>query len=83
MGALTIVFAVMLILLNVMLHSFIILPVRRISRLADEISLGNLTVPEFDEANRDEIGSLAQSFNRMRRSLVAALKLLEQQAASS
>lgn len=82
MGALTIVFAVMLILLNLMLHYFIIVPVRRISRLADEISLGNLTVPEFDEANRDEIGSLAQSFNRMRRSLVAALKLLEQPAAS-
>src|ERR1700733_14322675 len=83
MSALTILFAVMLVLLNVMLHSFIIVPARRISRLADEISLGNLTVPEFDESNRDEIGSLAQSFNRMRRSLVAALKLLEQPAASS
>jgi protein-histidine pros-kinase len=83
MGALTIVFAMMLILLNVMLHSFIIVPVRRISRLADEISLGNMTVPEFDEAHQDEIGSLAQSFNRMRRSLVAALKLLDQPAVSS
>jgi protein-histidine pros-kinase len=83
MGALTIVFAVMLILLNLMLHWFIIVPVRRISRLADEISLGSLTVPEFDEANRDEIGTLAQSFNRMRRSLIAALKLLEQPPASS
>lgn len=83
MGALTIVFAVMLLLLNVMLHMFIIVPVGRISRLADEISLGNMAVPEFNEANHDEIGSLAQAFNRMRRSLVAALKLLEQQAAPS
>jgi protein-histidine pros-kinase len=83
MGALAIVFAVMLLLLNVMLHLFIIVPVSRISRLADEISLGNMAVPEFNEAQHDEIGSLAQAFNRMRRSLVAALKLLEQPAASS
>jgi HAMP domain-containing protein len=83
MGALAIVFAVMLLLLNVMLHLFIIVPVSRISRLADEISLGNMEVPEFNEAHHDEIGSLAQAFNRMRRSLVAALKLLEQPAASS
>jgi protein-histidine pros-kinase len=83
MGALTIVFAVMLLLLNVMLHMFIVVPVRRISRLADEISLGNMTAPEFNDANQDEIGSLGQAFNRMRRSLVAALKLLEQPAAPS
>jgi HAMP domain-containing protein len=83
MGALVIVFAAMLVLLNVMLHLFIIVPVSRISRLADEISLGNMAVPEFDEAHHDEIGSLAQAFNRMRRSLVAALKLLEQPVASS
>jgi HAMP domain-containing protein len=83
MGALAIVFAVMLLLLNIMLHLFIIVPVSRISRLADEISLGNMTVPEFNEAHHDEIGSLAQAFNRMRRSLVAALKLLEQPVPSS
>jgi len=82
MGALTIVFAMMLLLLNIMLHIFIVVPVRRISSLADEISLGNLTVPEFDNANRDEIGLLAEAFNRMRRSMVAALKLLEQTPAS-
>lgn len=81
MGALSIVFVVMLILLNVMLHVFIIVPVRRISRLADEISLGNMTVPEFNDANQDEIGSLAQAFNRMRRSTATALKLLEEAAA--
>jgi HAMP domain-containing protein len=83
MGALGIVFAVMLVLLNIMLHLFIIVPVSRMSRLADEISLGNMEAPEFDEAYEDEIGSLAQAFNRMRRSLVAALKLLEQPVASS
>ena len=83
MGGLTIVFAVMLLLVNIVLHLFIIVPVSRISRLADEISLGNMAVPEFNDTTHDEIGSLAEAFNRMRRSLVAALKLLEKYAAAS
>jgi HAMP domain-containing protein len=78
MAALTVVFAVMLALLNVMLHLFIIKPVRRVSALADEISLGNMNVPEFDAMGKDEIGSLSRSFNRMRRSLTSALRLLEE-----
>jgi protein-histidine pros-kinase len=77
MSALAIVFAVMMLLLNVLLRVFIIAPVRRISRTADQVSLGNLAVPEFEHSARDEIGSLAQAFNRMRRSLVTALRLLE------
>jgi protein-histidine pros-kinase len=72
------VFIVMMILLNVMLHFFIILPLRRISAVASEVSLGNLDAPEVALKGRDEIASLADSFNRMRRSLANALKLLEQ-----
>ena len=76
MGGLTIIFAVMLVMLNLLLHFFIIVPVRRISKLADEVSLGNMEVPEFQISSRDEIGSLAVSFNRMRRSLVTAMGML-------
>jgi HAMP domain-containing protein len=76
MGGLTIVFAMMLIMLNLLLHFFIIVPVRRISKLADEVSLGNMDVPEFQFSSGDEIGSLAVSFNRMRRSLVTAMGML-------
>jgi HAMP domain-containing protein len=78
MGSVVVVFAVMLALLNLMLHVFIIRPVRRISALADEVSLGNMGVPEIDDSGKDEIGSLSRSFNRMRRSLAAALRLLEE-----
>ena len=67
----------MLIVLNVLLHWLITGPVRRISDTADEVSLGNMGAPEFDLSQKDEIGSLALSFHRMRRSLVAALRLLE------
>jgi HAMP domain-containing protein len=78
MAVLCLVFLMMLILLNSMLHFFIIAPVRRVSRLADEVSLGNMDVAELDGSRSDEIGSLSRSFNRMRRSLAAALKLLEE-----
>lgn len=76
MAGLTGVFVAILALLNLLLHWFIIGPVRQISRTANEVSLGNMDIPEFDASSNDEIGSLAMSFNRMRRSLVAALHLL-------
>lgn len=78
MATLFFVFLTMLVLLNAMLHFFIISPVQRVSKLADEVSLGNMDVAELDVSGQDEIGSLSRSFNRMRRSLATALKLLEE-----
>ena len=77
MGGLAAVFAVTLLLLNLLLHFLIVRPVRKISSVASEVSLGNLDIPEYQPRGRDEIASLASSFNRMRRSLVDAMKLLE------
>ena len=72
------VFVVMVVLLNLLLHYVIVKPVRRISALAGEVSLGNMDAPEFPVKGRDEIASLAESFNRMRRSLANALRMLEE-----
>lgn len=77
MGGLAAVFGVTLLLLNLLLHFLIVRPVRTISSVASEVSLGNLDIPEYQPRGRDEIASLASSFNRMRRSLVDAMKLLE------
>jgi protein-histidine pros-kinase len=77
MGGMTAVFAVTLLLLNLLLHFLIVRPVRRISAMASEVSLGNLEIPEYQLSSRDEIASLASSFNRMRRSLVGAIRMLE------
>jgi HAMP domain-containing protein len=77
LAGLAAVFAVMLLLLNLLLHLFIVRPVRRISAMASEVSLGNLDIPEYEPRGRDEIASLATSFNRMRRSLVNAMRMLE------
>lgn len=74
--ALTAAFAVTFLLLNVLLHLVVIRRVRRMAAIAGEVSLGNNDAPEFEARGGDEIASLAQSFNRMRRSLVSAMKLL-------
>ena len=76
MGSLAAIFAVTFIVLNVMLSLMIIRPIARMSASADRISQGDFNVPEFGKGS-DEISVLGTSFNRMRRSLQKALKLIE------
>ena len=71
------VFVFLMVLLNVLLWFFIVRPIRRLSHMADEVSTGNLDVPEVRFRRGDEVATLAGSFNRMRISLVKALKMLE------
>lgn len=71
------VFLLAFVVLNITLSVMVIRPIVRMSRAADEISTGNLQIPEFSVNSKDEIGVLATSFNRLRRSLEKAMKLLE------
>jgi len=77
MGSLAAVFAAIIIVLNTMLILVVIRPVNRLSKLADEVSLGNMELPEFQMSGQDEIAVLAESFGRMRKSLARAMKMLE------
>jgi len=70
------VFALMMVLVNLLLHYVIVRPVRRISTAASEVSMGNMEAPEVEVKGRDEIASLSGSFNRMRRSLANAMKMI-------
>jgi protein-histidine pros-kinase len=77
MGMLSAVFVAIALALNLMLWWLVIRPVTKLSRLADRVSLGELGAPSFSLGARDEIGRLATSFSRMRKSLVQAMKMLE------
>src|SRR5688572_8199051 len=77
MGSLTAVFVVLFIILNVMMSMLIVRPITRMSKAADEISTGNMDIPEFSETGGDEVALLAKSFNRMRRSLEKAIELID------
>jgi HAMP domain-containing protein len=76
-GGLAAVFLATLLLLNLVLHFMIIRPIRQMSSIAEQVSMGDNEAPVFKTTARDEIASLAQSFNRMRRSLVNAMQMLE------
>ena len=77
MASLIGIFLAIGIALNVMLYLLVIRPVTVLSDLANRVSLGELDAPQFDAHRRDEIGTLAQSFTRMRLSLDQAMKMLE------
>ncbi|HEU0204158.1 MAG TPA: DUF3365 domain-containing protein [Burkholderiaceae bacterium] len=77
MLSITAVFAAIGVALNLMLTILVLRPVARLSALADRVSRGDMEAPEFSVAGRDEIGTLAGSFNRMRKSLAQAMKMLE------
>jgi HAMP domain-containing protein len=71
------IFVAIGIVLNLMLYLLVIRPVTRLSKLANRVSLGEPDVPPFGTHGRDEIGTLSQSFARMRHSLDQAIKMLE------
>lgn len=83
LGLLTAIFLLMLLVLNILLHYLVIRPVATMSEIATQVSLGNMTADQFDARGRDEVAALASAFNRMRRSLEAALHLLDESNSSS
>ena len=76
-GSLVAVFVVVGIVLNLMIWFVVVRPVTRLSALADRVSQGDLNAPEFTAGSKDEIGVLAESFSRMRASVVQAMKMLD------
>lgn len=79
MVALAGTFIIMIIIVDLLLRALVVKPVIEISGMANNVSMGNLDVPEYVRDTDDEIGSLSKSFNRMRRSLQNAMKMLEEQ----
>ena len=76
-GSLVGVFAIVGVVLNLTIWLVVVRPIQRLSTLADRVSQGDLEAPEFGSGSRDEIGVLAESFNRMRASVMHAMKMLE------
>jgi HAMP domain-containing protein len=77
MASLIGIFVAIGIVLNLMLYLLVIRPVTALSNLANRVSLGELDAPQFPVRGRDEIGTLARSFARMRHSLDQAIKMLD------
>jgi protein-histidine pros-kinase len=70
------VFAAAFTVVNVLLYRLVVRPVRRIAAVADRVSLGDMSAQDFPAGGATEIASVARSFERMRKSLEKALRLL-------
>lgn len=71
------IFLATFLVLNIMLSYLIIRPISLMSEVANRVSKGDFDVDEFPARAGDEIGVLGNSFNRMRRSLQKAIKMIE------
>jgi HAMP domain-containing protein len=71
------VFAAVFLVVNAVLYVLVVRPMRRIARVADRLSLGDMSAEDFPQRGAKEIASVTRSFNRMRKSLEKALRLLE------
>ncbi|MET0407487.1 MAG: DUF3365 domain-containing protein [Hyphomicrobium sp.] len=76
-GSMSVIFLGLLVLVTALLHWMVVRPVIKMSDIAERVSMGDSTQPEYTLQGSDEIASLSRSFNRMRRSLDNALKMLE------
>lgn len=72
------IFVFLFVALNIMVHLFVTRRITQMSRLADQVSLGEFNAEEFNVKGNDELSALARSFGRMRTSLVSAMKMLEE-----
>jgi HAMP domain-containing protein len=78
LGTLAAIFVAVFVALNGMLMIIVVRPVTRLARIADEVSLGKIDGADFSVKGSDEVARLAQSFDRMRKSVVHAIKMLDE-----
>ncbi|MEL6460738.1 MAG: DUF3365 domain-containing protein [Cyanobacteria bacterium J06621_15] len=74
-GVVTMIFAVVIILINLLLKSTVLQRIKTIASVAEQVSVGNMNA-SFGKQNQDEIGDLAEAFNRMKYSLEIAMNMI-------
>jgi protein-histidine pros-kinase len=76
MWSLVVAFAVIHVVMNLVIYLLIILPMRRLSAVADKVSLGQMEGGEVPVRGKDEMAQLTASFNRLFVTVAKALKML-------
>jgi HAMP domain-containing protein len=78
LGTQAAIFGAVFVVLNIMLMVIVVRPVTRLAAMADEVSLGKIDGPDMAVKGSDEVARLTQSFNRMKQSVVHAIKMLDE-----
>ncbi|AFY73968.1 HAMP domain protein [Synechococcus sp. PCC 7502] len=69
------IFAITILIINLLLKQAVIKPLKSMAQVAHDVSTGKMD-SEFQQTSHDEIGVLANAFNRMKLSLVMAMEML-------
>jgi HAMP domain-containing protein len=69
--------AIVFLVVNLLLHYLVLVPVTRVSALAEAVSLGDESHEPYIKPGKDEISSLSVAFNRMRESLKHAMAMIQ------
>ncbi len=75
LGVLILIFAAIAIAMNYLLKRTVLQRIKQISIVAEQVSVGDMNA-DFGKQSKDEIGVLAEAFNRMKYSLEIALSML-------
>lgn len=76
LGIFLIVFTLAILLVNLWLKRYVVRPLNRMAMAAEAASMGDSNA-EFTVQSKDEVGKLAEAFNRMQMSLKMAMQRLE------
>ena len=73
---LVVIFALLYVVLNIALRKLVLTPVVRLTRMADDISQGNLKGVELKVSGNDELAEMSTTFNQMRRRIIKIVQLV-------
>jgi HAMP domain-containing protein len=79
-GAITVLFAILFLLVNMLVRRLILQPITEITTVAIAVSRGDISREVEVEDRNDEIADLANAFELMRRSLITAMKRLKRKS---
>ncbi|PAX53471.1 c-type heme family protein [Brunnivagina elsteri] len=74
-GVLIGIFTAIIVVINLLLKKSVLQRIQKIAMVAVQVSVGDVDA-SFGKQDKDEIGALAEAFNRMKYSLEIALKML-------
>jgi HAMP domain-containing protein len=75
LGILGIIFTAIVLVMNQLLTKIVLQRIQKIAVVAEQVSVGDMNA-NFGKQPKDEIGALAEAFNRMKYSLEIALNML-------
>jgi methyl-accepting chemotaxis protein len=76
-GAITVIFTLLFIIVNLLVRRLILVPVLEITEVAKAVSKGDIHREIGTDKGNDEIAELTNAFELMRRSLLTAMKRMK------